>query len=537
MNDPSDRATSPLSGARRTVRDYYDRSHQAMARGMLPEQHTQQSVYLTTRSPHDQQRQTNLFLARRAGIRPGERILDAGCGSAAPAVEIARHYPGVRIEAVTLSPVQARLARERVHAAGLQDAIRVHTLDYHRLPFADGHFDRVLYLESLFHSDDLAAATAELFRVLRPNGTVYIKDMLRREAPLSNEQQRALDQFEGATQTRVLVASEAAAALKRAGLDAVEWEDLSDLFEARTFFEIMERRGLGALPVYWGDLRGRRPADAGAEPQPLFVLGDLAYDFGTPRRRDAFARALGGDPHEPLRMAAYLAEHPSAVRGLTWLVTREGAPLYALHPEGGFATEIHADLRRLLAGQADARLPAFERIERCAFAGRLGGRQRPLLSGQRVPELTLAAPRGLYGWSREALLEAALAAVPEAAVAPATLREALRDFLDRVYHRTGEEGRSAPERALLFAATNAVQSCRALADLLARGMELSEVEVQRSVAGRSDHDCWDIVLRAHHPTDPRRGDRVYRFGVDVGTPLPVTVGELHAFNEMRRSLA
>lgn len=139
-------------------------------------------------------RASNLHLAARAGVRPGCRVLDAGCGICGPSIHIAENQPDVRIDAVTISPVQVRLGRERVAAAGLADRITVHEADYHELPFEDGVFDVVLFLECTGYSYDLAHLYAGVHRVLRPGGVVYVKDVFQKHDPQTAEERR--DQLE-----------------------------------------------------------------------------------------------------------------------------------------------------------------------------------------------------------------------------------------------------------------------------------------------------------------------------------------------------
>ena len=90
----------------------------------------------------------NLFLASRAGIKPGDRVLDAACGVCGPSIDIARSIPDVKIDAVTLSPSQATLARDAVRNAGLTDQVQIHVCDYHDLPFEAKRFDVVFCFES-----------------------------------------------------------------------------------------------------------------------------------------------------------------------------------------------------------------------------------------------------------------------------------------------------------------------------------------------------------------------------------------------------
>lgn len=62
-------------------------------------------------------------------LRPGQRLLDIGCGWGALVLRAASHF-GARCVGITLSQNQYDLARERVRAAGLQDRIEIRLQDY-----------------------------------------------------------------------------------------------------------------------------------------------------------------------------------------------------------------------------------------------------------------------------------------------------------------------------------------------------------------------------------------------------------------------
>jgi SAM-dependent methyltransferase len=134
------------------------------------------------------------YLMAQAGIRDGMLALDAGCGICGPARYFAQRR-NVRIEAATISPVQAEIARTLNEAAGLESRIRVMVDDFHRLPEIFGRevFDLVYFLESLSHSPNPAQALAAAYDVLKPGGSIYIKDYFIRPCESQEEQQRVLE--------------------------------------------------------------------------------------------------------------------------------------------------------------------------------------------------------------------------------------------------------------------------------------------------------------------------------------------------------
>ncbi len=69
------------------------------------------------------------YICRKLRLRPGERLLDIGCGWGGLVIYAAQHY-GVDAYGITLSQAQADLAQERIRLVGLTDHCRVEVRDY-----------------------------------------------------------------------------------------------------------------------------------------------------------------------------------------------------------------------------------------------------------------------------------------------------------------------------------------------------------------------------------------------------------------------
>ncbi|UBF28794.1 methyltransferase domain-containing protein [Kovacikia minuta CCNUW1] len=225
---------------------------------------------------NDSARASNLYLASQAGIQPGCRVLDAGCGVCGPSIDIAQEIESVQIDAITLSPIQAQTARELVQQAGLAEQIQIQIGDYHDLPFAEETFDIVFFFESSGHSYDHQRLFREVDRVLRPGGTLYIKDVFCKELPLSDQEQQELAEFNQIYVYRTPCMSETIKAISDTGFQVLESRDFSGIIStkntAKAMFEYQHGfpflsefgkfhyRYFKKLPVFFGDIKALKPA-------------------------------------------------------------------------------------------------------------------------------------------------------------------------------------------------------------------------------------------------------------------------------------
>jgi tocopherol O-methyltransferase len=137
----------------------------------------------TTRGHADALLNMNRVLADRASIRPGERVLDAGCGVGGSSLWLAQKR-GAQVVGIT--PVASQVARARRFAARhkLTDRVRFEQADYTCTPFAPASFDVVWSIESLCHAPDKAAFYREAARLLRPGGRLVVAEYIRAARPL-----------------------------------------------------------------------------------------------------------------------------------------------------------------------------------------------------------------------------------------------------------------------------------------------------------------------------------------------------------------
>jgi SAM-dependent methyltransferase len=109
---------------------------------------------------------------RRAGLKPGEKVLDLGTGTGSLAIEAAALVgPAGTVTGLDISPEMLSLAKGRVAESGHTN-IELREGRAEEMPAEDAAFDVVLASLSLMYVIDRAAAARELRRVLRPGGRV-----------------------------------------------------------------------------------------------------------------------------------------------------------------------------------------------------------------------------------------------------------------------------------------------------------------------------------------------------------------------------
>jgi cyclopropane-fatty-acyl-phospholipid synthase len=107
-------------------------------------------------------------ICRKLRLRPGERLLDIGCGWGGLVMHAARHYQ-VDATGITLSKQQVELAQKRIQEAGLQDRCRVEFQDYRDVT---GPFDKLVSVGMFEHVGRKLLDTyfRHAFDILRPGG-------------------------------------------------------------------------------------------------------------------------------------------------------------------------------------------------------------------------------------------------------------------------------------------------------------------------------------------------------------------------------
>jgi len=116
----------------------------------------------------------------QAMLKPGERLLDVGCGTGGVTIP-AKKRIGLNgpVSGIDPSPEMIEVARKKAKNAGLEIDFRIGVIE--SLPYADGSFDVVTSSLMMHHLpyDVQQKGLTEIYRVLSPGGRILIADAMK----------------------------------------------------------------------------------------------------------------------------------------------------------------------------------------------------------------------------------------------------------------------------------------------------------------------------------------------------------------------
>jgi ubiquinone/menaquinone biosynthesis C-methylase UbiE len=168
-----------------------------------------------------------------AGVRDGQRILDAGCGFGGTIAIANARYQGVALTGLNIDPRQLALARKAVVARS-GNTIQFVEGDACQPPFPDASFDHVTAVECIFHFPSRHRFFVEAHRLLKPGGILTVSDFIPPWLA-SNTPLRLLFRLNRVRRTQVWGATQSLEPTirfyrneaKRTGFDLVSVEDLT----------------------------------------------------------------------------------------------------------------------------------------------------------------------------------------------------------------------------------------------------------------------------------------------------------------------
>ena len=164
------------SGSRKNIHAHYDLGNEFYRLWLDPTMTYSAALFEgdAARSLADAQTAKYDRILRALEARPGQHILEVGCGWGGFAEQAAR--AGCRVTGITISPAQLEYAQQRMAATGLQDRVELKLQDYRDL---DGQFDHVVSIEMFEAVGETywPAYFAMLRDRLRPGGRVVVQSI------------------------------------------------------------------------------------------------------------------------------------------------------------------------------------------------------------------------------------------------------------------------------------------------------------------------------------------------------------------------
>jgi SAM-dependent methyltransferase len=210
-------------------------------------------------------------------------VVDLGCGVGGSLIYLAEQLP-IRGTGITLSPVQQRVATNRIREAGHSDRLRCLAGDYSALPDDVGRADLAFAIESFVHASDPVAFLAQCRHLLRPGGMLVIADDFLRSASSADAAGTIARFKSGWRVNTLLLAGELEALARAAGFTHVRTTDLTPFVEIRRPRDRFVRGVLSLIG--WLPLEDTRLGYlvGGSALQTALARGWIGYDLSVFRR-------------------------------------------------------------------------------------------------------------------------------------------------------------------------------------------------------------------------------------------------------------
>lgn len=124
----------------------------------------------------------NSFVASTLGLQPTDDkvVIDAGCGVGGTLIYLQKHFPGLKLTGVNISPQQLKFAQSKAASGG---HIQFINSDYTNTGLPSAYADAVYAIESVCHASSKHDFFNEAYRLLKPGGVLIVLDYLQKSEP------------------------------------------------------------------------------------------------------------------------------------------------------------------------------------------------------------------------------------------------------------------------------------------------------------------------------------------------------------------
>ena len=178
----------------------------------------------SVRNFHEALLNINKVLAEWAGIRSGEKVLDAGCGIGGSSIWLAREKQ-CTVTGISLNETQIKKANRLAKALQLSGQINFDQQDYTHTSYPSSSFDIVWAIESVCYVNDKTEFLQEASRILKPGGRLIIADFFKAGDLRLNEEAMVKQWAAGWAINDFATIEEFNSKLSENNFDSIAWKD------------------------------------------------------------------------------------------------------------------------------------------------------------------------------------------------------------------------------------------------------------------------------------------------------------------------
>ena len=198
----------------------------------------------------------------------GKDVLEVGSGLGGCCLIIAGERDAQSVHGIDVEPLVINRAEQLVLQAGLQDRISFQHVEPGPLPVSSNSFDVIFSKDAFCHIENKSMLYSELFRVLRPGGSIAIGDWMVRDEQGHSTAMRAFIESTGLS-----LFMDSLTGVKN-NLESVGFTEV-EVINRNTWFQNEARaeadRLEGELAAEVMDLRGQEATDSSNECQSMMI--------------------------------------------------------------------------------------------------------------------------------------------------------------------------------------------------------------------------------------------------------------------------
>jgi len=226
-----DHRTNIRDDLRSDIADYYDQSYWDYRTSWLNSKNL--AIHYgywsdSTQSHSDSLLEMNEVLAGQLDLKPGDHVLDAGCGIGGSSIWLAENF-GVKVTGITISPTQVEQANKNAKKRGVDHLVKFQLEDYTKTSFDDESFDHVWGLESICYALKKSDFVKEAYRVLKKGGGFAVADGFANKHEVTEKEWRhVLKVLNGWAMPNMSMPIEFEGFMRESGFSDVYYRDITE---------------------------------------------------------------------------------------------------------------------------------------------------------------------------------------------------------------------------------------------------------------------------------------------------------------------